>query len=563
MPSGAENPTGPGSLRARLAAAGVDLPPDAAELERALTLHAARLRDLEAAADLGPDDPPFPAQPGWARPGWVQPGRTSDPPIAGAPGSPEPSDPGRPRPGVRWGRGRSGGGPAGQAVPGLVDAAALVRDGELTSVALVERVLGRIEAEDGRLGAFVAVLASRALDEAAVLDAERARGRLRGPLHGVPVAVKDLLDVAGTVTGAGSPKLAANLAAADAEAVARLRRAGAVVVGKTRTHEFAYGVRTPGTVNPWDPERIAGGSSGGSAAAVAAGLVPAAVGSDTAGSIRIPAACCGVVGLKPTYGAVPVTGVWPLAWSCDTVGPIAGSVADAALAFAVLAGRALPAPKPEPGPEPAGLRLGWLVGEEVEAIDPGVASVMGELRARLAAAGVVVDEVRLPLRAARAAVGAIVLPELAAAHARLLAETGEEGYGPPVLAAIRLGQAALAGEYLAGLRYRGRFAALVEQALAGRDALVLPTVPVPAPRHHDSTVLLGGVPVGVQAALTALPGSFNCSGSPVLSLPAGVSGGLPVGISLVGRAGGDGQLLRFAAALEPVLPAPGRPPTSA
>jgi aspartyl-tRNA(Asn)/glutamyl-tRNA(Gln) amidotransferase subunit A len=203
------------------------------------------------------------------------------------------------------------------------------------------------------------------------------------------------------------------------------------------------------------------------------------------------------------------------------------------------------------------------VGEEVEAVDPGVASVMGELRARLAAAGVIVDEVQLPLRAARAAVGAIVLPELAAAHARLLAETGEEGYGPPVLAAIRLGQAALAGEYLAGLRYRGRFAALVEQALAKRDALVLPTVPVPAPRHDDSTVLLGGVPVGVQAALTALPGSFNCSGSPVLSLPAGVSGGLPVGISLVGRAGGDGQLLRFAAALEPVLPAPGRPPTSA
>jgi Asp-tRNA(Asn)/Glu-tRNA(Gln) amidotransferase A subunit family amidase len=320
-------------------------------------------------------------------------------------------------------------------------------------------------------------------------------------------------------------------------------------------------VRTPGTVNPWNPERIAGGSSGGSAAAVAAGLVPAAVGSDTAGSIRIPAACCGVVGLKPTYGAVPVTGVWPLAWSCDTVGPIAGSVADVALAFAVLAGRALPAP--EPGPGPAGLRLGWLVGEEVEAIDPEVASVMGELRARLAAAGVTVDEVRLPLRAARAAVGAIVLPELAAAHARLLAETGEEGYGPPVLAAIRLGQTALASEYLAGLRYRGRFAALAEQALAGRDALVLPTMPVPAPRHHDRTVLLGGVPVGVQAALTALPGSFNCSGSPVLSLPAGVSDGLPVGTSLVGRIGGDGELLRVAAALEPVLPAPGRPPTSA
>ena len=207
-----------------------------------------------------------------------------------------------------------------------------------SSVELVEEALGRIEAIDGRLGAFVTVLAGQARDEAAMRDAETAAGQVRGPLHGRPVAVKDLVDVAGVVTAAGSPKLAGHRAATDAEVVGRLRDAGMVIVGKTRTHEFAYGVRTPGTVNPWDEARIAGGSSGGSAAAVAAGLVDYAVGTDTAGSIRIPSACCGVVGLKPTYGTVPATGVFPLSWSCDHVGPIASGVAEAALLLEALSG---------------------------------------------------------------------------------------------------------------------------------------------------------------------------------------------------------------------------------
>src|SRR4029453_8107019 len=166
-----------------------------------------------------------------------------------------------------------------------------------SSVELVGQVLDRIEAVDGRVGAFVTVLADQAREEAARRDAEAAAGQARGPLHGRPVAVKDLVDMAGVVTAAGSPKLAAHRAERDAEVVRRLRAAGMVIVGKTRTHEFAYGVQTPGTVNPWDEARIAGGSSGGSAAAVAAGMVDYAIGTDTAGSIRIPAACCGVVGL--------------------------------------------------------------------------------------------------------------------------------------------------------------------------------------------------------------------------------------------------------------------------
>jgi aspartyl-tRNA(Asn)/glutamyl-tRNA(Gln) amidotransferase subunit A len=415
-----------------------------------------------------------------------------------------------------------------------------------SSTELVEEALERIEALDGRLGAFVEVLADQARAEAAARDAETAAGRPRGPLHGMPVAVKDLIDVAGVVTGAGSPKLAANRAERDAPVVERLRAAGAVVVGKTRTHEFAYGVLTPGTVNPWDQSRIAGGSSGGSAAAVAAGMVRLALGSDTAGSIRIPAACCGVVGFKPTYGAVPTTGVLPLSWSCDHCGPIAASVTEAAQLFEVLSG--IPAPPPAP-PHPP--RLGRLAGDDLALVDPASNGALDRLCGRLEQAGARIDEVELPLAAARSAVAAIVLPEMAAAHAPILAATGEEGYGSRVLAGIRLGRSALATEYLTGLRYRGRFVALVEEQLAERDALLLPTIPVVAPERASQVVRLGdGSEMGVQAALTALPGAFNCSGSPVVSLPVGLVDGLPVGASLVGRIGGDHELLRVATAVE-------------
>jgi aspartyl-tRNA(Asn)/glutamyl-tRNA(Gln) amidotransferase subunit A len=549
------------ALRARLAVAGLGVPAgDAGRMERDLGLHLERMAALAAAADLGPADPPFTTLPPL--------GGRAAPPPAGVPGS----RPAAASAGAEAGQARpeaasAGGGPAAPAPPppdlggfGLVEAARLVRAGVASSAELVEAALARIEAVDGRLGAFVTLLADQARAEAAARDLQRRRGEPLGPLHGVPVAIKDLVDVAGAVTGAGSPKLAGNLATSDAEVVARLRAAGAVVIGKTRTHEFAYGVLTPGTVNPWDVTRIAGGSSGGSAAAVAAGLVPAAVGTDTAGSVRIPAACCGVVGFKPSLGRVPATGVWPLSWSCDHVGSIAGDVADAALLFAVMAGDPAPAGAAGPAPPGAGpLRVGRLVGEGLGAVDPAVTAVVDALCGRLEAAGARVDEVSLPLPAARAAVAAMVLPEAAAAHAGLLATTGEDGYGPRVLAALRLGQSALAGEYLAGLRYRGRFAALVEGLLAERDALLLPTLPCVAPETGQATVTVAGVTGGVQETLTALPGPFNCSGSPVVSVPAGLAGGLPVGASLVGRLGGDHELLRVAGWVEGAAGFSGRP----
>jgi aspartyl-tRNA(Asn)/glutamyl-tRNA(Gln) amidotransferase subunit A len=514
------------ALRKRLAAAGLEPPPGdpTDRLERDLALHLERIAALTEAADLGPDDPP-----------------RTDPTTATGSGPGDVDNHAHP------------------GDPSLGELARRVREGEVSSVELVETTLERVGELDGRVGAFVVVLAEAAMAEAAERDAQVRRGEAVGPLHGVPVAVKDLIDVAGAVTSAGSPKLAGNVADGDAEVVTRLREAGAVVVGKTRTHEFAYGVVTPGTANPWDLGRIAGGSSGGSAAAVAAGLVPGAVGSDTAGSIRIPAACCGVVGLKPTWGRVPATGVWPLSWSCDHVGPIAGTVADVALLDQVLAGAA-PTPGPRNGAAQSGApRIGRLVGEDLEPVDPAVTAVVDDLCRRLEAAGATLDEVTLPLPAARGAVATIVLAEAAAVHARLLAETGEDGYSKAMLSMIRIGGSALAGEYLTGLRYRGRFVAQVEGLLADRDALLLPTLPCVAPAIGQRTITLAGEPVGVQAALTRLPGPLNCSGSPVLSLPAGLAANLPVGVSLVGRIGGDRQLLRVAAWVEEVAPPIGRP----
>jgi aspartyl-tRNA(Asn)/glutamyl-tRNA(Gln) amidotransferase subunit A len=541
------------ALRARLAVAGIGVPADdAGRMERDLGLHLERMAALAAAADLGPADPPLTT---------LRPLPPAGVPDSGPAAASAGADPGHAH--LAAALGAEAAAPASRPGDlgglGLVEAARLVREGAASSAELVEAALARIEALDGRLGAFVTVLAGQARTEAAARDRRRRQGEPLGPLHGVPVAIKDLVDVAGVVTGAGSPKLAGNLAARDAEVVARLRAAGAVVVGKTRTHEFAYGVLTPGTVNPWDETRIAGGSSGGSAAAVAAGLVPAAVGTDTAGSVRIPAACCGVVGFKPSLGRVPATGVWPLSWSCDHVGSIAGDVAGAALLFAVMAGDPGPAAT---GPPPTGagpVRVGRLVGEGLGAVDPAVTAAMDALCGRLEAAGASLDEVSLPLPAARAAVAAMVLPEAAAAHAGLLAATGEDGYGRRVLAALRLGQSALAGEYLAGLRYRGRFAALVEALLAERAALLLPTLPCVAPETGHATVTVAGVTGGVQETLTALPGAFNCSGSPVVSVPAGLAGGLPVGASLVGRIGGDHELLRVAAVVEGAAGFTGRP----
>src|SRR6266508_1463560 len=251
-----------------------------------------------------------------------------------------------------------------------------LRAGVSDPVALLDETLAAIQAAQPAVNAFVTVDGDGARAAAELARAELARGVDRGPLHGVPVAVKDIVDTAGLVTTMGSRHFADHVPSADAPVVTRLRVAGAVIVGKTTTHEFAYGptgdVSANGPcANPRDPRRMAGGSSAGSAAAVAAGLVPLAVGTDTGGSVRIPAALCGVAGLRPSCDAVPTTGVFPLSWTLDTEGPIAGCVADVALGWTVLSGRTVAGPPPGPPP-----RIGVPVGPWFERVDPSVAEAV-------------------------------------------------------------------------------------------------------------------------------------------------------------------------------------------
>jgi aspartyl-tRNA(Asn)/glutamyl-tRNA(Gln) amidotransferase subunit A len=309
-----------------------------------------------------------------------------------------------------------------------------LRAAETTSAALVERSLAAIEARNAELGAFTAVDPEGARAAAARADAELAAGTDRGPLHGLPVAIKDLIDTAGLATERGSRHFAGRVPEHDATCVRRLREAGAVVIGKTTTHEVAYGPTgdrsTSGpSRNPVDPTRMSGGSSGGSAAAVSAGLVPLALGTDTGGSVRIPAALCGVTGFKPAFGDVPVDGVFPLAPSFDVVGVLAGDAAGCRAAHEVLAGRSI-GEAASPG------RVGW--------VDPlalgGVArrAVVGAGRATLGAAGVAVDAAELPAVAAElaAAYVAIQSAEACAIHAERLARAPER-FDPEVLERLR------------------------------------------------------------------------------------------------------------------------------
>lgn len=399
----------------------------------------------------------------------------------------------------------------------------------------VAEALDAIRARDGEVRAFVSLL-----PEAVACE---------GPLHGMPVAVKDLIDVFGLRTTGGSRLLAENVATADAEVVRRLRAAGAAIIGKTATHEFAYGVTTDSpfhgpTRNPVDPARSPGGSSGGSAAAVAAGMAQAALGTDTAGSIRIPAACCGVIGFKPTYALVSGEGVLPLSWSLDHVGVIARSVGEAGAVLSAIAGVA-------PGPVPQGARIGvpvnWLSGR----IDPDVRARFDESLAAARSLGFAVVEVELPAMEPYHFVSRLLtLAEASAYHAPYLKDRAAD-YAPDVRARLELGQFVLARDYLLAQRLRGMLIARMQAAMAGLDALATPTMAIPAPAIGQRTWSYpDGSREAVSEPMTRFVAPFNVTGQPAVSVPCGTTaGGLPVGLQLVGHAGGDGALLALAEAL--------------
>jgi aspartyl-tRNA(Asn)/glutamyl-tRNA(Gln) amidotransferase subunit A len=434
-----------------------------------------------------------------------------------------------------------------------------LRARETTAVEVTEAHLARIREQDGRSRAFATLLEAEALASARVVDARLVRGTA-GPLAGVPVAVKDLLAVRGVVRSNGSVAFAGSAPEnADAAAVSRLRAAGAVILGTTQMHELAYGptgvnpaLGTP--VNPWDESRVPGGSSSGSGVAVATRLVPAALGSDTGGSIRVPASFCGISGLKPTYGRVSRRGVTPLAWTLDHVGPMARSVRDLALLLQVLAGhdQADPTTTRLPVPDYAarlerplrGLRVGVPRHFCCALLDDEVGAAFEDVLRELGAGGAVVGDVALPaLGHAGAALGAVILAEARAGLRPLLGERIER-VSPEIRIYLELGKLVTAGHYLAAQRLRTGLYEEMLAALAGADLLAMPATPMPAPRVGELQVRLGESEMGALEAICRLTGPINLTGLPALTVPCGFTrAGLPIGLQLVGRPFAEADLL--------------------
>lgn len=403
---------------------------------------------------------------------------------------------------------------------------AAIRSGELSPVDHVRDVCERLAADTHN--AVITLDAERALTQAAALTDELARGEYRGPLHGVALGVKDLFDVAGLPTRCGSDVLAdAPPATLDSAVVARLRAAGAVVVAKLHTHEFAYGptgdvAATGPARNPHDRSRITGGSSSGSAAAVAAGHVPLALGTDTGASVRTPAALCGVVGLKPGFGVLPVDGVFPLSETCDHVGFLTADVPGAALAWDVLAG---------PGSARPATRVGVLVDDYWQAADPVLTAAVDAAVEALRADGVAVVEIRTPMIDELAAIYPVIVGAQAyATHARWLAER-PSAYQQVTRERLEPNAELPAYAYVDALRTRTRLTAQFRAAVADVDALVAPTTRLRATPIGVAEV--DGVPV--RPSLLALTLPFNLTGWPAVSVPGVVSdGGLPAGVQVVG-----------------------------
>lgn len=450
------------------------------------------------------------------------------------------------------------------------EAAASIARGDLSPVDLTRAYLDRIQAVDPGVNAYLTVTAERALDDAHRATAELAAGRRRGPLHGIPLALKDLIDTAGIRTTGGAAVYADRVPDADATVAARLADAGAVLLGKVNLHELAFGFTTTNphfgaTRNPFDPARVPGGSSGGSAAATVAHLAAASIGTDTGGSVRVPASFCGCVGMKPTYGRVSTAGVMPLSRTYDTVGPIARTVADAAILLGAIAGYdpadavTVPVPVPDYLAEldggVAGMRIGvprsrlWaLLDDEVRAAAEAALGV-------LAALGATVVDVELP--DAAAALGQFgtpgwlaVMTEESRHHNRQTWADRPADFGPDLQ--FIYSQPALDGAAFAQSLADGRsYTEGVRRVLTTVDLLVSPTTMVVAPEIGAETVTVSGVelPVPVAAMLNTAP--FNIAGLPAASVPCGrTTSGLPVGLQLAGRPFEESIVLRAAHAYE-------------
>jgi len=433
-------------------------------------------------------------------------------------------------------------------------AADRLRRGDTSSAVLVDESLAAIALHNTATNAFTHVDTDAARTRARELDAELARGIDRGPLHGIPLSLKDIIDVAGEITTAGSHVLDDRVAAEDALIVTRLRDAGAVIIGRANLHEFAFGTTSEDTAlgpvrNPADTSRVAGGSSGGSAVAVATGMGFASIGTDTGGSVRIPAAACGVVGLKPAHGDVPTHGVLPLSPTLDHVGPLTRNVQDAAWIWQILAGRPV---RLIDATHASDIRLARLGGYFDQPLEPAVRVAFERALTRLRDAGMTIaaGSIAATERIGQT-YGDIVLPEAAQWHAPYLDARGDR-YRPKVRARIMLGRQVTAIGYLDARAHCEALRREVDRALGTCDALILPTLSVTAPVIGDDELIIDPAeptPVSTRAAMLKHTQTFNLTGHPAITLPIDTPG-LPVGLQLVGPAGDTARLLSIAAAVE-------------
>ena len=453
---------------------------------------------------------------------------------------------------------------------GLTEQARLIRTREVSPVELTEAHLARIGRLNPRLGAYITVCADQARAAAHAAEQAIAQGARLGPLHGITVGVKDIFDTAGVRTTHGSSFYRDNVPAEDAESVRRLKSAGAIVIGKCNTHEFAAGSTTNNpwygaARNPWNPERSPGGSSGGSGAAVAAFLCAAATGTDTGGSIRSPAACCGVVGLKPTYGRVSLRGIYPNALSLDHPGPIARTARDAALLLQGMAGWDPDDPTSENVPVPdftegieagvSGMRLALCPDFHASELDRSVETALDDAVKTLAGLGARIETVAFSLREAlQAARIAISRAEFLALHrARFAAHP--EGYGADVRERLREAAATTLDDYVRACRDRERVRRALDRLLVDVDALILPVAPCEAPLI-DGTARVNGKDVVFSEVGIPLRGPVNVTGLPAVAVPTGWSAsGLPLSMQIVGPRWGEAKILRIAHAYEEATPA--------
>ena len=456
----------------------------------------------------------------------------------------------------------------------IAEAAAGLRTGRFSSVELTTAAIDRIEQHDATLRTFITLTFDRALNEARQADRELAARADRGPLHGIPVALKDLVCTKGVRTTAGSRVYADYIPDLDATVVERLRTAGAVSLGKLNQHELAYGITSAnphfGAVrNPWNLEHSPGGSSGGSGAAVAAEMVFMAIGTDTGGSIRIPASFCGTVGLKPTYGRVSRYGVLPLGYSLDHVGPLTRTVRDAALTLNAIAGHDPRDPSsarhkagdfvPEANCSIRGLRIGVPENFFFDAVDEDVDRAVRTSIARAGELGAEIVAVRVPDIAAINAVARVILLAEAAALCDAFADRRQE-LGPDVLDLMNQGRLVAATDYINAQRLRRLMRDAFRTVWQRVDCLITPATPNVSPKVGQKTVTLGGQEEDVRLATTRLLRCFNAMGFPALSMPCGLSRlGLPVGLQVAGPPFQEKRILRLAATIEDMA-APVHPP---